>query len=46
MLKNLYQLISEAQDYAEAYARQYAITDPDLLKAIYVTHLAYLLNEK
>jgi len=43
-VKNLYHLMSRARAYTEAYAKQYAITDPGLLHAVYVTHLAHLLN--
>ena len=46
MCKNLDTLINQAANYTEAYAKQYGITDVELLHAIFVTHLAYLLNEK
>jgi hypothetical protein len=45
MTANLYELIAKAQDYTEAYARQYSITDTVLLRAIFTSHLAYLLNQ-
>jgi hypothetical protein len=44
-MKNLIVLLQEAQEYTEAYART-GITDPALLKAIFTSHLAYLLNDK
>ena len=44
IMKNLYELVEKAKGYTRAYCKQYNITDEILADAIYVTHLAYLLN--
>lgn len=43
-MKDLLVLVQEALDYAADYAKQYEITDEKLFNAIFVTHLAWLLN--
>ena len=45
-MKNLHQLIQEAEDYTEAYQKKYAIADDNTLKTIFIHHLAYLINQK
>lgn len=45
MCKNIAKLVNDARNYALAYAKQYNVTDPDLIEALFVTHLAHLLNQ-
>ena len=46
MAKNLQELIRQADDYTVAYCRQYKILDKELIRAIFVQHLAYLINQE
>jgi len=45
-MKNLEKLIKETKEYTAAYIKKYSLTDKDLIEAIFVSHLAYLLNQK
>jgi hypothetical protein len=38
------ELIRQAQHYTTAYKRMYEIEDEELLWAIFITHLTYLIN--
>jgi len=38
-------LINKAIDYTLAYAKQYNITDGDLLRMIFNSHLVYLYSQ-
>lgn len=42
-MKDLYELIKQAKEYRDSY-EQSGVKDNDLLYAIFVQHLAYLLN--
>ena len=46
MAESLCNLIRQADNYTIAYCHKYKILDDELIRAIFVQHLAYLINQE